>query len=50
LVVRINQRITVADIKPVVINIMQKHIYSAKVVCCDVDFLPKETLANIFFT
>ena len=43
------QRIAMRNIKLVVINIMQKHIDAAKVISCNIDFLPEKALPDMIF-
>ena len=45
----IYKRIAMGNIKLVVINIMQKHIDTAKIISCNIDFLSKKSLTHIFF-
>src|SRR3989338_302055 len=46
----IHKRVAVSNIKMIVVDVVQKHVDTAEVVGSEIDFLPKETLTNIFFT
>jgi len=46
----VGKRVAVGNIKLFVINIVQEHVDTAKVVGGNVDFLTIKTLPNIFFT
>ena len=46
----LGQRILMSYIKFIVINIVQEHIDTAKVVGGNVDFLPEEALTNSVFS
>src|SRR3990167_10825662 len=46
---RVIKCIAVSYIKMIIIDIMQKHVYTTKIVDSEVDFLSKEPLPYIFF-
>ena len=49
-VMGIRQRISQRDVELIVVNIMQKHIDTAEIVRCQVDFLPVEALTHLIFS
>ena len=44
---RFSQRVAMRYVKLVIINIMQKHIYTTKVISRNVDFLSEKPLSDI---
>jgi hypothetical protein len=46
---RVCERIAVPNVKFIIVNIMQKHINTAKVIGRDVDFLTEEALPDVVF-
>ncbi len=47
---RFNQCISVPNVKLLIANIMQEHIYTAQIICSNIDFLSEKSLPNILFS
>ena len=47
---RLGQCVLVSDIEFIIINIVQKHIDTAEIICCDIDLLSEKALTHFIFS